>query len=885
MALLTALNNIDIQMVVIENGRITHVSNRELADRWGYTEADIDAQPDFLSIIHPDDRSRVFDYYQCRLSGKPAPASYEVGLLTPYGKRIDCEASIAVLTDKGDFRIVAICKEISKGQKMAGKTSRPPELHFYRTIESLPDIVVARHDSNARFVYINSAFEQVLGVRREYVIGKTPGQVTELRSGKFFEDKIKEAALTGRAQQLEYRRMTGASAPAWGLAHIIPHFDNSGKVEYVDVLLRDITAFKETRQRLDETATRLLSILQTIPDMVWLKDANGVYRFCNHEFERFFGAKEADIIGKTDYDFVDAELADFFRSKDKAAIEAGEVCINEEWITMADGQRVLLETRKVPVFSAEGNVCGVLGIGRDITERRQAEDVLQKQEEFIYNALDAIDEGFIVLDKQYRIQLANKAFSEMVNAPIHNLVGRKCFEVAHNFKTPCFESDMGCPVKKTFATGETACVTHRHVGMSGAEKNLELKSFPLLNEDGEVVSAIKIFSDVTEKKRLEEHLTQARKMEAIGTLAGGIAHDFNNMLGVILGHVELALMKTDSMHPAHSHLTQIFNTTEHSANLTRQLLTFARKQVVVPKIIDVNEAVDGMIKMLRRLIGEHIELVWLPESEKLSVVIDPSQVDQILANLCINARDAIADIGKITITARNAVIDETYVASHLHASPGDYVLLSVTDNGCGMDKQTLGRIFDPFFTTKGLGKGTGLGLATVYGIVQQNNGFINVYSEPGTGSTFNIYLPRHHNENDDSVQETHVVPVMEGNETILLVEDEPVLRLVTTELLEGLGYEVLVASTPSEAIRIAMERIGNIDLLVTDLIMPEMNGMELSKSILSISPHLKVLYTSGYPSDVVAQYGILYDKLNFLQKPFSMQDLGEKVREALGYSV
>jgi CheY-like chemotaxis protein len=370
-------------------------------------------------------------------------------------------------------------------------------------------------------------------------------------------------------------------------------------------------------------------------------------------------------------------------------------------------------------------------------------------------------------------------------------------------------------------------------------------------------------------------------MEAVGTLAGGVAHDFNNMLGVILGHAEMALEMLDPAQPIFNSLQTILNTAKRSADLTRQLLAFARRQTIAPRVLDLNETVEGMIKMLQRLIGENIELIWLPDAGVCPIKMDPSQIDQILANLCVNARDAIAVAGKIVIETHSVSLDKNYCADHPEIVPGEYVLLSVRDNGCGMDNATMDKLFEPFFTTKEIGRGTGLGLSTVYGIVKQNNAFINVSSKPGRGAIFNIYLPRHITAAEEMWQEIPVARVAGGNETILLVEDEPMILEMTKLMLEKLGYRVLAASSPSEAISLTMKHKTEIHLLVTDVILPEMNGRELGQILTSSLPALKILFISGYTGDVIARQGVLVNGINFIQKPFSKETLATKVRSTL----
>ncbi|MHB1462264.1 MAG: PAS domain S-box protein [Armatimonadota bacterium] len=406
--------------------------------------------------------------------------------------------------------------------------------------------------------------------------------------------------------------------------------------------------------------------------------------------------------------------------------------------------------------------------------------------------------------------------------------------------------------------------------------------------DGLVDYVVCVMDDITERRKaeiekaqLEEQLHHAMKMDSIGRLAGGVAHDFNNMLGVIIGHAQMALDGVDSVEPLYEDLHEIYKAAERSADLTRNLLAFARKQTVIPKVIDLNTTVEGMLKMLQRLIGENIELRWNPQAEMWMVKVDPSQIDQILANLCVNARDAIANVGRITIQTSTITIDPADVNPHMELAAGDYVRLTVSDTGCGMDKETQAKIFEPFYTTKGVGEGTGLGLATVYGAVKQNNGYIHVYSEPGEGTTFNIYLPRHIPITQQAETTRLASPAAPGHETILLVEDEPsILRMVTTMITRS-GYNVISASTPGEAIRMADQHAGTIDLLLTDVVMPEMNGRDLAKNLLTRYPGMKRLFMSGYTADVIADQGRVDDGVHFIQKPFTLKDINTKIRQAI----
>ena len=385
-----------------------------------------------------------------------------------------------------------------------------------------------------------------------------------------------------------------------------------------------------------------------------------------------------------------------------------------------------------------------------------------------------------------------------------------------------------------------------------------------------------------EKARLQEHLLQSQKMESVGRLAGGVAHDFNNMLGVIIGHAEMALAKTLPDQNIYPDLREILKATQRSADLTHQLLAFARKQIANPKVLDLTETVASMLKMLRRLIGENIELIWHPNPDLWFVKVDPSHIDQILANLLVNARDAIEGEGRISIETVNTVFGEGDCAQYADLTPGEYVLLEVSDNGFGMNSETLTHIFEPFYTTKDVGKGTGLGLATVFGIVKQNNGYIYVYSEPGQGTTFKIYLPRSESEAVPVVFGQKEETASGGMETVLIVEDEEALLELGKDTLEALGYTVLIASTPDQALHIAQEHAGEgIQLLITDVVMPGMNGRKLAEKVKAICPGLACLFMSGYTADIIANNGVLDEDVYFIQKPFPLNDLAIKVHQVL----
>jgi len=402
------------------------------------------------------------------------------------------------------------------------------------------------------------------------------------------------------------------------------------------------------------------------------------------------------------------------------------------------------------------------------------------------------------------------------------------------------------------------------------KKNIDLEKEIKVRKQAEV-----------EKTAMEAQLRQAQKMESVGRLAGGVAHDYNNMLTVILGFTDMAMDELDPTGNVHANLKEVRRAARRAMDITRQLLAFARKQTISPIVLDLNKNVEDMLKMLRRLIGEDIDLSWVPGDSLWHVKMDPSQIDQVLANLCINARDAIEGVGKVTIETDTKIFDAAYCADHVGFIPGEFVQLSVSDNGCGMSKEIQDNLFEPFFTTKEVDKGTGLGLATVYGIVKQNNGFINVYSEPNKGTTFKIYLPRYEGKAVKIQKEsTKEIPKGRG-ETILLVEDDLLILELIRKILDKAGYTVLTAGTPKEAMELAEKHAGKIHLLFTDVVMPEMNGGELARQLQSLYPDLNCVFMSGYAADVIARHGVLDEGVHFVQKPFSRIDLEKTVRKAL----
>ena len=511
-------------------------------------------------------------------------------------------------------------------------------------------------------------------------------------------------------------------------------------------------------------------------------------------------------------------------------------------------------------------------LSRALDEHKQIEAALRASESRYRGLIDFAVDGILLGSHEGFITDANECLCAMAGRTRNELIG------LHVGQLLAPESVEASPLRfDLLQQGQIVIRERRIIRPDGSEIQVEMHS--KMMADGTYQS---IFHDITEQLRVTEQLQQAQKMDSIGRLAGGVAHDFNNMLGVILGHAEIAMESIPLEHPVHEDLRGIQKAAERSAALTRQLLAFARKQAAAPKVLNLNETIEGMLNMLRRLIGEDIELGWSPQTDLWPVQIDPSQVDQILANLCVNARDAITSVGKITITTQNMVFHTENASTLPGAAPGDYIRIDFRDTGCGMTPETLAHIFEPFFSTKNKGLGSGLGLATVYGVVNQNNGFIQVHSQPAHGSTFHIYLPRYQGPVESKPPPVDSGPPAGGRESILLVEDEPSILKITGQIIEGLGYTVWKANSPAEAIRLATDHSPKIDLLLTDVVMPEMNGRDLAQNILKIQPNLKCLFMSGYTADVIARNGVLDKGVHFIEKPFTKQTLAAQIRKALG---
>lgn len=759
---------------------------------------------------------------------------------------------------------------------------RLSEQKYQNIFHLMPDMVGISRMTDGKLMEVNKGFEKWTGWKADEVLGRTSLEIGLLDA----ETRARAVAAVkenGWLENFEFTLGTKSGAKRNALMYLTIITVNGEECLYF--IAHDITSLREAHTILKEERSRLRILIQTIPALVWMKDPGGIYLACNSRFERFFGARESDILGKSDYDFVDAELADFFREHDRKAIAADKPSINEEWVTYADdGHRELLETIKTPVHDLDGNLIGVLGISRDITDQRRAEDELKNERFRFRNLVDSVD-GIV-----WEADADTFTFT-YVSQQAERLLG---YSVAEWYQ-PGFwvehlhpEDREWAPIFCVERTGRLQDHEFEYRIIASDGRIVWLHDIvTVVEEDGRPRWLRGIMVDSTAKKleeeeklKLESRLRQAQKMEAVGRLAGGIAHDFNNKLAVILGYGEMAGRAGISSESYRDYLGQIIKAANQSRDITRQLLAFSRREVTSPRALDINDVVRASQKGLCPLIGEDIRFE-IKLAEKLwPIKVDPSQVDQIIMNLVVNARDAMPDGGLLAVETQNIRIDRGYSALHSEMAPGDYVQLALSDSGCGMDQETQQHIFEPFYTTKEVGRGTGLGLATIYGIVTQNKGFVNVYSEPEVGTTFKIYFPRCCDPAPpaDLVETT---PLPAHPATILLVEDDEAVREITAAILQEIGYSTLIAPTPQDALDLCSAGREPIDLLLTDVIMPGMNGKELSQRIAEHRPDIKVLFMSGYSAEIINQKGIPAAGRYFIQKPFDRRALDLKIQSIL----
>ncbi len=641
-----------------------------------------------------------------------------------------------------------------------------------------------------------------------------------------------------------------------------------------DALTREIAG----RTSLDHERKLLRTLIDTLPDVVFTKDTSGRFVNCNRATLARFGLdREEEVTGKTVFDLYSPELA-APRHLDDQQVMAGRALLDrEEQGVGRNGKPEWLLTTKVPLLDVAGKTVGLLGISRNITDRKQAEAERDRLLTQLQLQIERMPLAYLLSDHNLCYTRWNPAAEKIFGFTETEVLGRHSLDVI----VPAESRAAARSILESIVAGSMDAhgVTENRT-KAGVVITCEWHNTPLFDTEGAFAGVLSLAQDITSKRRLEIQLRQSQKMEAVGRLAGGVAHDFNNVLSVVLSYSEMLIEDLVNDDQLRADVDEIRKAAMRAADLTRQLLMFSRKQVVQPKVLDLNDVLSDVDRMLQRLVGEDIELTLVPGAALGRVRADPGSIEQVIVNLTVNARDAMPVGGKITMQTENIEIDEEFARTHLRAKPGNYVMFSVTDTGTGMDKATLARIFEPFFTTKEAGKGTGLGLATVFGIVEQSGGTIWVYSELGIGTTFKIYLPRVDSD-VDLVRPRADPGMLRGSETILLVEDEDQVRAVARGILRRYGYTVLDAHNAGEAFRLSAQHVGPIHLLLSDVVMPETSGPTLARRLAQGRPEMKVICMSGYTDDAAVRHGVVDAEFAYLQKPITVDTLTRKVRHVL----
>jgi len=732
-----------------------------------------------------------------------------------------------------------------------------------------------------RFITVNPALARILGYESADEVVET---ITDVIHQLYVnpEDRIEAARLEeqrGTLAGFEFEAYRKDGGKIWLSLNRRSVRDETGAELYREGSIEDITERKRAAEGLRESEARKRAILESALDCIVTMDHAGVVVDWNPAAERTFGFMRADAIGK---EMADLIIPPRYRERHRRGLahhhETGQGPVLGNRLELsaitADGSEfpvelaiTRIESEGLPMFT---------GYVRDITERKRAEQELSKSEERYRDLVENAHDIIYSHDMEGNYTSMNKAGEGITGYTVPEALKLNLSQTV----APEYLSNAREMLRRKLAGERVTAYEMEIIAKDGHRVTVEANT-KLVYENGMPVGVQGIARDVTERKQLEEQLRQSQKMEAIGQLAGGVAHDFNNLLTAINGYSGLALQRIEDNHPLRGYLEEIKKAGDRAANLTRQLLAFGRKQILQPIPINLNDIVTDMNKMLRRLIGEDVALTAKLDLSLKKIKADPGQIEQVLVNLVVNARDAMPMGGNLTIETATAELDQDYADRHMGVLPGDYVMLAVSDTGTGMDQVTQARIFDPFFTTKEKGKGTGLGLSTVYGIVKQSGGSIWVYSEPGHGSTFKVYLPQWTNAPQETEVKLAEPAPPAGTETILLVEDEDVVRGLATKILEQAGYKVLAASRGQEAIRLGHECTEPIHLLLTDVVMPETSGKEVADRLRELLPGLRVVFMSGYTDEAIVHHGVLDSNIEFIQKPFTPNALVRKVREVL----
>jgi len=767
----------------------------------------------------------------------------------------------------------------------SGSTNKDQILHAIT--ENVSDLIAVL-DLEGKRVFNSSSYETLFGNPDKLKGSDSFREIHEDDREKvkqIFEETIR----TGVGQVTEYRFVLedGKIRHIESKGDVIRNSD--GEIENVIVISRDITEREQIEQALHDSEERLKSILKSIPDIIYRLDPKGNITFISAAIERY-GYRVTDLLGKNIINLVhpeDKEKA-MYRINERRTGERRTKSFEIRLIT-ADGEPVYFEDRTAsvpmePVFLLEAEglygssqprqnaFLGTQGIARDITDRKKTEG----EASMLAQALKCISECVTVTDLKNNIIFVNDAFLAKYGYERHELIGKPISIVrAQGIQNENVEEILPQSVNGGWK-GEVL-----NKRKDGVEFPIHLSTSVINDASGYPLALIGVATDISDRKRLETQLQQSQKLEAIGKLAGGIAHDFNNLLTVIQGYSDLIISKISVNDPIHNQVRQINEAANRAESLTRQLLAFSRKQIMKPRVIDLNNLIHEMEDMLKRLIGADIKFIINLSSDLGKIKADSGQIEQVIMNLVVNARDAMQNGGTLTIETINTMLDQNFKNTYPEVVIGNYVQLQISDTGFGMDKETQAHIFEPFFTTKEKGEGTGLGLATVYGIIKQSGGYIYVKSEMTKGTIFNLYFPRV-DEPLDSEEKTRIADTnLYGNETVLVVEDQDEVRHLIIDALKVYGYNVLEAPHGGSALLTCEKYDGNVDLIISDIVMPQMNGQELVERLLPLQPNMKVLFISGYSEEIFSGRNVLDPGMLYVQKPFTPVELLGKVRHVL----
>ena len=771
--------------------------------------------------------------------------------------------------------------EVTTERKEAEQRLATSRETLRRVIDLVPHMIYAK-DAQGRFLLANEEIARGHGTTPEAMLGKTTRELLGWpadRNDPYVQDDL--AVL--RAQQKRVISQESFCYPDGTVHHFqttkIPFRFNNPPIEAVLGVSNDITEYHNAVASLRESEARFRSYIATAPYGVFVTDRTGRYIEVNQASCRISGYSREELLRMSVPDLIPPESRETAHQHFQRVIETGQ-SIGAVPYRHKSGQVRFWNVSAVRVSDDR-----YLGFVEDVTERKRTAEALRESEETLRGIFATIRSGLILVDNRGLIRFANPRMAELFACPLDALLGSRYVDLVEPTVSAAAEENM-----QRLIDGDVENVLiHRHYRRrDGSTFVGELAGSRLLHDDGSLRGLVGIITDITERleaeaqrERIEAQFHEMQHIESLGRLAGGVAHDFNNTLGVIIGYTEMGLEREDVSEEFRQDLREVLAAAKRSRDITRQLLAFARKEPIAPTILDLNASVSDMLSVLRRLIGEDIELRWRPSPDALPVLMDRAQLDQTLANLCINARDAITGVGRITIETGSRVADAAFRDRHVGAPPGAYAVLAVRDDGRGIDPDTMEKIFEPFFTTKGVGEGTGLGLATVHGIVKQNDGFIDVVSEPGRGSTFTIFLPQRAEAIPGPAPPDDAASEPGGGETLLVVDDEAAILGLARRVLEQQGYRVLTAKDPHAALQLADSQSSRIDLLISDVVMPGMNGRQLAERLQASHPGLKCLYMSGYTADIIVQRAGLAEGQLLLQKPFSNQDLTARVRTVL----